>query len=59
MNGKVIEKRVLKGYKIRNSIYDKAMKRAKKENTPLATLVEEWIRNYANGSVFFNDSSKK
>jgi hypothetical protein len=59
MNAKETEKRVLKGYKIRQSTYDKAMRRAKKERLALATLIEGWVRNYSNGAVFFNDSSIK
>lgn len=43
------EKRVLKGYKIRKSVYDKAMKRAAKNKMPLATTVESWVSCYADG----------
>lgn len=49
MAAKIKEKRVIKGYKVRPSKYNKAMRRAKKENTKLATLIEDVINNYASG----------
>lgn len=53
MYGKLLimkkEPRVVKGYKIKQSVYNKAMKRAKKEFIPLATLIEDVINGYATG----------
>ena len=49
MNGKKTEKREIKGYKMADSKYRKAMKRAKKEKTALATKIEEWVELYADG----------
>ena len=49
MNGKQIEKRKLKGYKIRPSIYTKAMKRAKKEGGTVANLLECVLIAYTYG----------
>ncbi len=45
------EKRVLKGYKIKDSIYKKAMKRARKSKIPLASMVEAIVIAYAEGGV--------
>ncbi len=42
------EKRVNKGYKIKDSIYQKAMKKSKP--TPLATRIEEVVTAIASGS---------
>lgn len=52
MNGRKIEKRKLKGYKVRDSAYEKAKKRAIKEGTHLATMIESAIESYARGSSF-------
>jgi len=49
MKEKITEKRVLKGYKIKDSIYKKAMKRAKKENHSLSTWIETIVSSYAKG----------
>lgn len=43
------EKRKVKGYKILPSKYNKAMRRAKKEKMPLATLIEDIVTGYADG----------
>jgi len=58
-NGKMPEKREIKGYKIQPSVYGKAMRRAKKEKAALATLIEGWVKQYSKGAVFFVDSSIK
>ena len=49
MNAKKPESRLLKGYKIKDTVYQKAKKRATKEKTPLATLIELWVEGYSNG----------
>lgn len=46
---KVKEKRIVKGYKIRQSAYSKAFKRAKKNKVPLATTIENWVSLYGEG----------
>lgn len=46
-------KRVVKGYKIQDAKYQKAMRRAKKEKLNLATLIEVWVNTYADRSDFF------
>jgi hypothetical protein len=46
---RITEKRKLKGYKIRESIYKKAMRRANKEKTSLAPKIEKWVSAYASG----------
>jgi len=43
------EKRVNKGYKIKDSTYQKAMKRAKKERGQLAVHIEHWVQCYSEG----------
>lgn len=48
-NMKAKEKRFQRAYKVRPSIYRKAMKRARKEKIPLASLVEDVITGYAQG----------
>lgn len=50
------EKRKLRGYKVKDATYNKAMKRANKEKTPLATLIEVWITSYANRLPFLIDT---
>jgi len=41
------EKRVVKGYKIHDSIYQKALKRCKGD-TPLAVRIEAFVKDIAN-----------
>lgn len=55
------EKRVVKGYKIKESVYVKAKKRADKKKEHLATLIEEWVSAYAAGSgmLMYASSHKK
>ncbi len=50
-----------RSYKITDSDYNKAMKRAKKEKTPLASMIEEIIIAYGEGvySVSFIKPSNK
>lgn len=43
------EKRVPCSYKVTKRIYDKAMRRAKKEKLPLANLIEKVVDAYAKG----------
>ena len=43
------EKRILKGYKIKDSVYQKAKKRASKNKVPLATTIENWVTLYSEG----------
>ena len=43
------EKRTNKGYKIKQSIYDKAMRRASREKGALANLIENVVIAYAYG----------
>ncbi len=43
------ENRVIKGYKIKDSVYKKAIKRADKEKYPLATQIEDWVTTYSKG----------
>lgn len=66
MNGKQKEKRLLKGYKVREKPYIKARKRAIKERTALSTLIEDWVEAYAAGFeigiiniVYGDDNDKK
>ena len=51
MSAKKPEPRLLKGYKIKDTVYQKAKKRATKEKTPLATLIEQWVEGYSSGKV--------
>lgn len=56
------QKRKVRGYKITDNNYEKAMKRASKENTPLATMIEEILICYGKGItnyVFFYNSKKQ
>lgn len=46
---KAKEKRKPRAYKIADSSYLKAMKKAKKEKTPLASMIEEIVTAYGNG----------
>jgi hypothetical protein len=43
------QKRNTRTYKTTDSVYKKAMRRAKKEKNKLASLVEEWMVTYAYG----------
>lgn len=45
----VTEKRIVRGYKVKPSVYKKAMARAKKEKGKLANLMENVAMAYANG----------
>lgn len=54
---KKIEKRIIKGYKIRESSYKKAMKRASKSKLSLATLIEVWVLAYANNIPYLIESN--
>lgn len=45
------EKRNPHSYKTTDSVYKDAMKRAKKEKTPLAQMIEEIIEAYADGAT--------
>lgn len=47
--GKAKQKRNVRGYKVTDSKYFKAMRRAKKEKIPLATLIEDVVNGYADG----------
>lgn len=49
MNGKKKEKRVLKGYKVKDSLYKKALRRGQKEKMPLSQLLEKVVEKYADG----------
>lgn len=44
------EKRNVHSYKCTDKVYKAAMKRAKKEKTPFATMLEEVIGAYADGA---------
>lgn len=46
---KAKEKRNNHSYKASDKIYQKAMRRAKKEKKSLSTQIEEWIKYYADG----------
>ena len=48
------EKREIKGYKIKNSVYLKAKKKAKV--VPLATLIETFVTAYAAGATITMES---
>lgn len=45
--------REVRGYKIKDSVYKKAMERAKKEGTTLAALIEKWVIAYSEGKDLF------
>jgi len=58
MNSKQNEKRVIKGYKVRNSIYQRAKKRGGKEGKPLSQLLEKVVDLYAHGyNIAFYDKT--
>jgi len=46
------QKRTPHSYKVVDKIYEKAMRRAKKEKVELATLIEVWVIAYATKSDF-------
>ncbi len=54
---KAKEQRKVKGYKIAESQYKKAMRRAKKEKLNLATLIEVWVLSYGNKVDYLIDKS--
>lgn len=58
MKTKIKELRVGRAYKISDKPYLKAMKRASKNKEALATLIEEWVCQYANGADFVNLTQK-
>lgn len=41
------EKRIIKSYKVPESVYRKAFKKARKNKTTLANLLEDYIYDYA------------
>lgn len=43
---KAKEKRKVRGYKISDKPYLVAMKRAKKNGSPLASLIEKWVTDF-------------
>lgn len=43
------EKREIKGYKVPEKIYRRAMNRAKKDKLPLARQIETWVHWYSLG----------
>ncbi len=56
------QKRKPRSYKINDKDYKKSMKRASKENIPLATMIEEILICYGAGVtnyVFFSNSKKQ
>lgn len=46
---KIPEKRAPRSYKAKQTPYVKASKRARKEGTTLAELIEIWVTNYSFG----------
>ena len=53
---KAKEKRKVRGYKMADAPYLKAMKRATKEKLNLATLIEVWVIAYGNKDPFYISS---
>lgn len=52
---KAKEKRKVRGYKIADKPYSVAMKRAKKIDFPLASLIEEWVIDFGKyGTILKN-----
>lgn len=51
------EKRKQRAYKIKDTPYNKAMKRAFKDKTNLASLVERFVTDYSEGLVKLNPQS--
>lgn len=45
--GKPEEKRVVKSYKVKPKVYDKAKKKAKKNNTTVANILEDYLYDYS------------
>lgn len=45
-----METRNVRTYKCTDKTYTKAKKKAKKDNTTLASLIERWVENYNAGS---------
>lgn len=46
------EKRIVRGYKIAHTPYARAMKQASRDKLKLASLIEEWVKEYGEcGSV--------
>lgn len=52
---KVKEKRKVRGYKIANTPYTTAMKRAKKNGYSLSTLIEEWVVDFGKYGTILKD----
>lgn len=52
-------KRYPRSYKTTESIYEKAMKRAAKEKTTLAQIIEQAVAAYADGQQSFYFTSNK
>lgn len=46
---KETEIRKVRGYKVTDKVYSKALKRGQREKMPLATLLEKVVTAYANG----------
>lgn len=58
---KINEKRTNKGYKIHDSVYVKAMRRARKDKKKLARLIESFVLAYSTGDNLFtfnNDANE-
>jgi hypothetical protein len=52
------EKRIPRSYKAKETPYKKAVRRAKKEGTTLANVIERTVERYADGLdviTFYND----
>lgn len=54
-----MEKEIRKprSYKIKDSVYQRAMKRAVKEKVSLATIIEVWLICYGSKTPFYIDSN--
>lgn len=53
---KAKEPRKLRGYKVADKPYAKAMRRANKEKKSLATLIEQFVTRYAGGMYWHNEN---
>lgn len=53
------KKRYTNSYKCTSNVYNKAMRRAKKEKLKLATLIEVWLICYAHGTSYFIEGIEK
>lgn len=53
MATKIEEKRTIKSYKIKQSVYDKARKRASRKGTSLAKEIEIFVTEYANSQGYY------